>query len=146
MTTQPLEKDIQNDIRLQVSKKRPKTKLFRNNVGVAFFGVKMEIKGVGEVLTKLSRVVYGLFVGSSDLIGWTETTITPDMVGKKVAVFTSLEVKRPKKRPTKEQEDWLWAVRKAGGIAHRVDNAEQAIDVIDMGPDVVLSGGYEAKS
>jgi hypothetical protein len=114
-----------------VSQKRPNVKLFRNNVGVAYYGVKMIVEGVGEVLTKLSRVTYGLFVGSSDMIGWTETVITPDMVGSKVAVFTSLEVKRPKKQPTKEQNDWLDAVKKGGGIAARVDNAGQALELLN---------------
>lgn len=138
--------DIQNEIRLQVSKEKPNCKLFRNNVGVAYFGTKVELKGLGEVLTKLRRIVYGLFVGSSDLIGWTETVITPEMVGKTVAIFTSFEVKRPKKKPTEEQENWLWAVMKAGGIAARVDNSEHAIRTIDVGPQVVLSGKYEEKS
>lgn len=127
------EKDIQNEIRLDVSKQRPNCKLFRNNVGVAYFGIKVELKGLGEVLTKLRRIVYGLFVGSSDLIGWTETTITPEMVGKKVAIFTSLEVKRPKMQPTEEQVFWLVTVKNAGGIAARVDSPEQAIEVLTNG-------------
>jgi len=30
-----------------------------------------------------------------DRIGWTEVLITPDMIGKKIAVFTNLEIKGP---------------------------------------------------
>ena len=30
-----------------------------------------------------------------DRIGWTEIVITPDMVGKKIAVFTNIEIKGP---------------------------------------------------
>ena len=30
-----------------------------------------------------------------DRIGWTEVIITPDMVGKKIAVFTNIEIKGP---------------------------------------------------
>jgi hypothetical protein len=45
---------------------------------------------------KMERDVlkYGLCLGSSDLIGWTIREITPDMVEKKVAVFTAIQVIR----------------------------------------------------
>lgn len=64
--------------------------LLRNNTGVAytkdgrpvFFGLGNEgKKGDSDIRTP-------------DLVGWTEVTITPEMVGKKVAVFTAPEVKQ----------------------------------------------------
>ena len=58
------------------------SRLFRNNIGVAQYGE--------------ARVKYGLRPGSGDLIGWTPVTITQEMVGATVAVFTSVEVKGPK--------------------------------------------------
>ncbi len=35
--------------------------------------------------------------GGSDLIGITPVTVTPEMVGKKLGIFTAVEVKTPKK-------------------------------------------------
>jgi hypothetical protein len=60
---------------------------------------------------------FGLCVGSSDLIGWTTRTITPDMVGQRVAVFTAIEVKTLTGRTTPAQEHFLETVHRAGGIA-----------------------------
>ena len=64
--------------------------------------------------------------GGADLIGWTQITVTPDMVGRKVAVFCALEVKTPRGRTTKEQELFISAVRNAGGIAEIVRSEEEA--------------------
>jgi hypothetical protein len=58
----------------------------------------------------------GLHKGSSDLIGWKTVEITPDMVGQHVAIFTAVEVKTGSGRTTAEQEQFLQAVRAAGGI------------------------------
>jgi hypothetical protein len=78
--------------------------LFRNNTGV--------------LRDQHGRPVsFGLCKGSADLIGWTTRTITPDMVGQQVAVFTSIEVKTASGRLTPEQRQWLAAVETAGGIA-----------------------------
>jgi hypothetical protein len=127
------EKDIQNDIRLMVSKLMQNVKLFRNNVGQGFCGVVVEEVGkVRLVLTRFFRIKFGLCNGSSDLIGWTSTVITPEMVGEKVAVFTSIEVKQPKKQSTEEQIHWLFAVRDAGGIAARVDSVESALEALRL--------------
>ena len=62
-------------------------------------------------------VQFGLCKGSADLIGWTTRTVTPDMVGQKIAVFTSIEVKSTSGRVKPQQQQWLDAVLKAGGIA-----------------------------
>lgn len=82
----------------------PNARIFRNNVGVAKF-------------PNGSSVRYGLAVGSADLIGWRTVTITPDMVGRQVAVFMSIECKSAKGRVREAQEAWHMAVKKAGGIA-----------------------------
>ena len=64
--------------------------------------------------------------GGSDLIGWTPVEITPDMVGTRLAVFTALEIKTAKGRATKEQEAFVAAVKRAGGIAEIVRSEEEA--------------------
>lgn len=71
-------------------------RLFRNNCGAL-----QDASG--------RWVHYGLADGSSDLIGWT--------VRNGVAVFTALEVKSAKGRVTPEQQQFIDAVREAGGIA-----------------------------
>ena len=69
---------------------------------------------------------FGLAKGSADLIGWTTRTITPDMVGQQVAVFTSVEVKTATGRLRPEQRIWLDAVQSAGGIAGVVRSVDDA--------------------
>ena len=77
-------------------------------------------------------VRYGLQPGSADLIGWRTITITPEMVGQQVAVFTSIEVKSATGRLRPEQRQWMEAVQSAGGIAgvaRSVEDAEQILAV-----------------
>ena len=71
-------------------------------------------------------VRFGLCKGSADLIGYTTVTVTPEMVGQRLAVFTAVEVKTPTGRPTPEQAAFLDHIRQAGGragIARSVDDA-----------------------
>ncbi len=79
-------------------------RVFRNNVGVL-----QDAEG--------RYIRYGVCnPGGSDLIGWKTVEVTPEMVGKRVAVFTAVECKY-KGRLTPEQITFLGAVSKAGGIA-----------------------------
>jgi hypothetical protein len=86
--------------------------LFRNNTGVGFAG------------NPPRKIRYGLAKGSSDLIGWTVRIITPEEVGKKVAIFTAIEVKTGRLKPTPEQENFLRVVRESGGIAEVIYERE----------------------
>lgn len=57
-------------------------------------------------------------VGTADLIGWTSITITPEMVGARVAVYTAIETKRTTGGRTSDaQAGFIAQVLKAGGIA-----------------------------
>lgn len=109
------ENEIQNDIRAAAYEHG--ARLFRNNVG-----------GLQDATGRY--VQYGLCVGSSDLIGWTEVEITPDMVGKKVAVFTAIEVKAAKGRPTQLQQDFIAAVRTAGGLAGIARSRADFVEIV----------------
>jgi len=75
-------------------------------------------------------VQFGLARGSADLIGWRTVVVTPDMVGQRLAVFTSIEVKTPRGRLTPEQHNWLHAVRTAGGIAGVARSVADAIHLV----------------
>lgn len=109
------EQVIQQRIRLACS--RGTTRLFRNNTGA-----------MRDERGQLVR--FGLCPGSADLIGYRTVTITPDMVGQRVAVFAAVEVKAPTGRPTAEQTAFLEHVTAAGGlagIARSVDDAQRIL-------------------
>ena len=108
------EQSIQQHIRLTCS--TGATRLFRNNTGT--------------LRDQHGRPVsFGLCKGSADLIGWRTVTITSEMVGQQVAVFTSIEVKTPTGRVKPEQQQWLDAVQAAGGIAGVARSVEDALRI-----------------
>ena len=98
------ETTLQQQIRLALGT-RTDLRLFRNQVG------QLPDPRTGR------PVQFGLARGSADLIGWRTITVTPEMVGTQLAVFTSIEVKLPNGRVRPEQHAWLGVVRSAGGIA-----------------------------
>ena len=88
-------------------------------------------------------VTFGLAKGSSDLIGYRTVTVTPEMVGQRIAVFTSLEVKTATGRVSAEQRQWLEVVAAAGGIAGVVRSVEDAQALLAAQPDGVPGAGHE---
>ena len=98
------ETTLQQQIRLAVGT-NPEARLFRNQVG------SLPDPRTGRLVT------FGLARGSADLIGWRTVTITQAMVGTRLAIFTSIEVKTPTGRVRPEQQAWLEAVTQAGGLA-----------------------------
>ena len=99
-----------------------KSKLFKNNTGVAytqdgrpvFFGLGNEGKKTADDIR------------TPDDVGWTKITVTPDMVGKEIAVFTCIDSKRlgftVKSNYTKGtreygQNKFFEIVKRDGGIA-----------------------------
>ncbi len=67
-------------------------------------------------------VRYGLGTGTGDLIGWTIINAR--------AIFTAIEVKTDRGRPTHGQLAFIQAVNDAGGIAciaRSIDDVQQAI-------------------
>lgn len=96
---------------------RSDVRIFRNQVGT----YRLED---GRVITS------GLCKGSADLVGWQTITITQNMVGQKIAVFLSVEVKGPKTRVTPEQVNWAAFVKKCGGksvVARSLEEAEKIL-------------------
>ena len=109
------EQSIQQHIRIACS--TGNTRLWRNNTGTL-----RDANG--------RPVQFGLCKGSADLIGYRTITITPDMVGQQVAVFTSIEVKTPTGRIRPEQQAWLETVQAAGGIAGVARSVEDALRIM----------------
>jgi len=80
-------------------------RLWRNNVGVFF--------------TKDDRPVRtGLCNGSADLIGFESITVTPAMIGKKIAVFRADEVKVKNRPLSPDQKLWLKMCADNGAIVN----------------------------
>jgi hypothetical protein len=88
-------------------------------------------------------VQFGLARGSADLIGYRTITITPEMVGQQVAVFTSIEVKTPTGRIRPEQQQWLDTVQAAGGIAGVARSVEDAKALLAAQPDGVPGASHK---
>jgi len=111
-----------------------KTVLFRNNVGVFKSQngrpVRVGLCNETREMNKMHK--------SGDRIGWTPVTVTPEMVGKTVAVFTSVEMKEEGYKPSgkaqiehyEAQRRWADKVDQANGIAGIVDSPEKAVQLV----------------
>ena len=110
------EQAIQQGIILAHSK--GSTRLLRNNCG--------------QCQTSDGRVIrYGVGnPGGSDLIGLHTVTITPDMVGQQLAVFTAIEVKTLTGRVSEQQQRFISMVNGLGGIAGVARSVQDAADLL----------------
>jgi hypothetical protein len=111
------EASVQSLVRLEAAKRG--WKLFRNNTGVLLnpkgqpirFGLCNDSKQVNEKFK------------SGDLIGIKQVVITPDMVGRVIGQFVSIECKHEGWKPSLSdaheiaQRNWAQLVRDAGGYA-----------------------------
>ena len=112
------EGDVNQDIRA-MSRSRPDVQLWRNNRGEVVLGDGKRLRyGVGPN-------------GAADWIGYVTITVTPDMVGKQVAVFTAVEAKRPGKGARPDQQEFIERIRAAGGRAGVATSADEAGRVCD---------------
>lgn len=114
-----MEAKIEQDIVLAASEDGHR--LLRNNVGAYKDKRGIWIKyGVGGV-------------GGSDELGWTTVIITPEMVGRKLAIFTAIEVKSEKGAVSKEQSLFIGSVQRGGGIAGIARSVEDYRTIIAEG-------------
>jgi hypothetical protein len=96
----------------------PGVRLFRNNCGA-----------LKDAEGRLIR--YGVAnPGGSDLIGWRSITVTPDMIGQKLAVFLAIEVKGEKCKATDHQRNFSARVRADGGLAGVARTVDDALGII----------------
>lgn len=136
------EHSIQNEIREAVSKYLFPLCQFvpcwRINVGQGWtgkarhFSRKQEITvEPGDVLIKAARTFNtGAPVGFSDVIGAVPVVITPDMIGKTVAVFSAIEVKNETGKSSKEQVRFISLLQSIGAKAGVARSAEGAIQIL----------------
>jgi hypothetical protein len=68
--------------------------------------------------------------GGSDLIGFQSVTITPGMVGEKIAVFLAIECKTATGKASPEQKKFIEFIKKSGGIAGIARSCEDAEKIL----------------
>lgn len=112
-------------------------RMFRINTGIAWAGKKIQ-GGVGFVALDDARpIVLGLATsdnqsvqGVSDLFMMESIIITPEMVGKRVAIAGFIESKKGTKYgATPEQKKWIEFIKKMGGIAGVAKTPEEALKI-----------------
>jgi hypothetical protein len=118
----------------------PTSTLFRLNTGKAWTGsAPPQRLSDGSIFLPGARPISLGFcfantdpvVGAADLIGYTTIEITQDMVGKKMAIFTSIECKNSNGgHKLKEQQHWMNNIRMAGGIAGFAKSTDEALSII----------------
>lgn len=113
------------------------SRLFRQNTGMGWIGKSKKYHArrtvelhPGDVVIRKARPFHAGFVGMSDLIGWHSITVTPEMVGQRLAIYTAVEVKSKTGRPTKDQLRFIDMVRSAGGIAGIARSADEAMRML----------------
>lgn len=130
------DKAFLNSILLSCSKGA--CRLFRMNVGTGWIGSSQRFSREesvrvrpGDVLIRNARSFHAGVKGMADLCGWVSRDIGPEDVGKRLAVFASLEAKQGAGRMTPEQKNWRDQVQAAGGIAGEVRSVEDALRLLD---------------
>lgn len=136
-----LESNILRIVRKEIS---PFGTYFRTNVGQAWTGndilrpksgkpVQVTLYP-GDVLIRKARPFdTGMPKGASDINGMTRVLVTQEMVGTTLAVFTSIEGKKPGEKRTPEQVNYQRQVRESGGFAGVATCAEDALLIVQGG-------------
>ena len=108
------------------------------DMALSVAGVRVFRNNVGQSKTEDGRFIhYGVGgKGGSDMIGYTPVTITPDMLGTVVGVFTAIEVKTPTGRVSPEQQHFVDMVNASGGRAGIARSPEDAVRIALGNPKV----------
>lgn len=127
--SQQSEHDIQNNIRLSLSKNQ-RGVYWRANVGQAWTGNKVTRNGDGSITIHEPRPFQtGLPKGFPDIFGMTMQEIKPAHVGQVLPIYTGIEVKRPGKKPSPTQVKHLGLLAKRGAIAGVATSPEEAVEL-----------------
>ncbi len=109
--------------------------VFRNNTGSGWAGKSFSLspgqvyraRGGERVVQDARPLKAGLCTGSSDIIGLVPVTVTPAMVGSRLAVFVAVECKDGKGRATDDQAKFIAHVLAAGGAAAVAHSEAEAL-------------------
>lgn len=116
--------------RLQIAATRLGARLFRQNTGLAWVGDVRRNRD-GSLTIRNPRPFRAGVRGMSDLGGWMPVTVTPEMVGKTVAVYVQIEVKAGTDT-TDEQEAWIAVVNKSGGRAGVARSERDLCEILQL--------------
>lgn len=105
-------------------------RLFRRNVGLAWTGSRITKHPDGSITIHDPRPFKTGIAGQSDIDGWKSITITPEMVGTKIAQHVEIEVKQGSGRLTTEQAAYLEAARAAGCLAGLARSPQDALAIL----------------
>jgi len=118
------ESEVQQEIQLEAPKMG--VTLLRNNSGAFKDETGRLVRyGLGQISNTQPYK-------SSDLIGWTEVVVTPEMVGQRIAIFTAVEIKRQSWKATKDereekQRNFINWIKARGGIAGMVNSVDDFV-------------------
>lgn len=125
------ETDLQRRIQLELSDLD--TRLWRNNVGNFWQGTVISQTANTVTLGHPRRVQCGLVPGASDLIGLRSVVITPAMLGKRLAIFSAIEVKSIHGRASEDQINFVETILSLGGRAGVAKTVKQSRMIIEGG-------------
>lgn len=102
-------------------------------LGLSTPGVRLFRNNCGALKDQDGRLIrFGVAnPGGSDLIGWRSVTVTPDMVGQKIAVFLAIEVKGERGKTTDAQINFIGRVKADGGLAGIARCVDDALGIIE---------------
>lgn len=79
--------------------------------------------------------------GMPDFLGWHSVVITPEWIGRRVAVFAAIETKKVNSRTTRKrllsQGGFLTTVRQFGGYAGFAYSVAQAREILNRPPGMI---------
>ncbi len=105
-------KEIENE---RLLNQGPNKRLFKTDAGASYQGEV--VKHDGQILIlKNPRKLAGLPAGWPDLTGFESITITPNMIGKKIAVFVGEEIKAGSDTMKPAQKKMQKLIEMFGGI------------------------------
>jgi hypothetical protein len=119
--------ELVNDIIREFS--RGPTRLFRQQSALAWAGKIIERTSNTVTIIHPHAMKLGT-VGVSDLGGLTSVIITPDMVGRRIAIDVQIEAKFGTGRATAEQTAYIQTIRQLGGRAGIARSVEDAARII----------------
>lgn len=122
------EADIQSAVLIALSEQGHYC--LRVNSGQFWGGEVMSHDG-SMLLLKHPTKIQGAVKGTADIVGCVQVVVTPQMVGKTVAVFTAIEVKQPGEKAKPHQENYLALMRSRGAIAGIATSSDEALSIIN---------------